>query len=44
MLGKHMKRGTMLAERIGTAAFILIHIVISSFVVYHVLNHTGWFA
>ena len=44
MLGKHMKGGLMLADRIGVALLVLIQIVVSSFVVYHVLNHTGWFS
>jgi len=44
MLGKYMKGGTTLADKIGGALLVLIQIVISSFVVYHVLNHTGWFS
>ena len=44
MLGKHMKRGTMLADKIGGALLVLIQVVISSYVVYLVLNLTGWFS
>ena len=44
MLGKYMKGGMMLADKIGGALLVLIQVVISSYVVYLVLNLTGWFS
>ena len=44
MLGKYMRGGTMLTDKIGGALLVLIHIVVSSFVVYHVISRAELFS